>query len=197
MADPNTGIWGEKEVNKGYRCDYLLAGAIGCCFNPKYVADLGCGIGHYTKIFKSFGWYCVAGFEGSLEAIDKNEEFCINYLDLSNRISDNHLFKMEYDLIICLEVGEHIPKKREQIFLDNICLKFVCKDLVLSWAIPGQKGRGHVNEQPNEYIISEVEKRNFSFDPKITKFLRKHSTAKWFRNTIMVFHKNEDIITSA
>lgn len=182
-----TGAWGEREVKKGYTCDRLLAGAIGCCFNPEHVADLGCGIGHYTRIFKSFGWKHVDGYEGSQEAVNKRVYDNVCQFDLSRQ----SILKFQYDLVICLEVGEHIPKDKEQYFLNNVCDVFAYRDLVLSWAIPGQRGRGHFNEQPNEYVIEEVAKRNFKYNRRGTRFLRQHCTKSWFKNTVMVFRKND------
>ena len=50
-----------------------------------------------------------------------------------------------------LEVAEHIPLENEEAYLDNCC-KLCEIGCILSWALPGQGGLGHVNEQPNEYV---------------------------------------------
>ena len=42
-----------------------------------------------------------------------------------------------YDWILCLEVGEHIPKKYESVLIDNIA-SHARVGAVISWAIPGQ-----------------------------------------------------------
>jgi hypothetical protein len=187
--DKDTGIWGEKEVKKGYQCDRVLPGLIARCFpEPKSVADLGCGRGHYTRIFKSFGWPVVHGYEGSMEAINEDFYLEIIEMDLSKPLGDRTI--RLYDLVICLEVGEHIPKQREQTFIDNICL-FADNDLVLSWAVPGQGGRGHFNEQPNEYIINEMKKRHFKYNEKWSLWLREHVFFKFFKNTLMVFKREK------
>lgn len=185
--DKETGIWGMEEVMRGYRTDRVLPGLISRCFpKPESVADLGCGTGKYTRIFKAFGWPVVDGYEGSKEAIDRGVYPDVYLCDLSKPFP----YDRKYDLVISLEVGEHIPKEREQIFIDNVC-KIALNDVVLSWAIPGQGGRGHFNEQPNEYIIGEMEKRGFKYNRKWSMWIREHVFFRWFRNTLMIFKKEK------
>jgi hypothetical protein len=93
-----------------------------------------------------------------------------------------------------LEVGEHIPKDYEQVFLDNL-VKHSNKFIILSWAIPNQIGDGHVNCQPNDYIINELDKRGFTFNPIESQKVREKNVIWWFKNTFMVFFKkNENFI---
>lgn len=188
MIDKETGIWSLKEAKTRHRCDFLLAASIGTFYNPpKRAVDLGCGNGRYCSIFSSYGWPSVCGYEGTLD-VDKlgvYENIC--YSDLSKPVG-KILNSLKYDFVLSLEVGEHIPKQYEQIFINNVC-EFVKKDLVLSWAIPGQKGMGHVNERSNEYIIQQFEERGLIFWKKMSDGLRKRSSLKWFKNTIMVFRR--------
>jgi 2-polyprenyl-3-methyl-5-hydroxy-6-metoxy-1,4-benzoquinol methylase len=147
------------------------------------VVDFGCGMGDYIRHLINQGYYC--------EAYDGNPNTGIltnglaKVLDLSNSFD----LKRRFDCVISLEVGEHIPKEYEHIFIDNISTH--SKNLlVLSWAIKGQGGDGHVNCQDNDYVITEMEKRKFKFDEKTSNYLREAvSNAAWFKNTIMVFRR--------
>jgi tryptophanyl-tRNA synthetase len=58
-----------------------------------------------------------------------------------------------------------------QNFIDNICTSST-KYLIISWAIEGQGGDGHVNCRNNDYVINEISKRNFHYDEKLTHFLQ-------------------------
>jgi len=94
-----------------------------------------------------------------------------------------------FDVVLSLEVGEHIPAEFEQQFIDNIC-KHAKKHLAISWAIEGQGGSGHVNCKNNNYIISKVEDRGFKFNFNDSEKIRKAATnASWFGYTIMVFDR--------
>ena len=58
----------------------------------------------------------------------------------------------------------------------------------MSWAIPGQGGFGHVNCQPNEYIIEQVEGRGWAYNAAESEHLRGHcSGCSWFQNYINGF----------
>ena len=61
--------------------------------------------------------------------------------------------------------------------------------IVLSWAVKGQCGDGHVNCQNNDYIKSKICKLGYINDIEAEQQLRKHSTLSWFKNTIMVFRQ--------
>lgn len=41
-----------------------------------------------------------------------------------------------YDWVISVEVGEHIPAKFQNIYLDNL-VRHAREGIVLSWAVPG------------------------------------------------------------
>jgi hypothetical protein len=178
------GRWSLKTAKKRHRFDYHLAARIGELWAPKQFADLGCGNGRYCAVFKAYGWPVVHGYEGTQRIISLGIYEDIFILDLTIK----RWVEIPYDLVMCLEVGEHIPKKYEQIFIDNVC-DFAIKDLILSWGIPGQGGKGHVNEQPNDYVVNELYRRGFRYDKGRTRDLRAHSSLKWFKDTIMVFFR--------
>ena len=83
---------------------------------------------------------------------------------------------------------EGYKHQHEQCFIDNLC-RYANKDLILSWAVPGQGGAGHINELSNEYIIGELAKRGFEFNKDVSDKLREASSRKWFKNTLMKFEK--------
>jgi hypothetical protein len=98
--------------------------------------------------------------------------------------------------VISLEVGEHIPKKYQDIYLDNITNN--CNNyLITSWAIRGQAGFGHVNCLDNHEIIPEIEKRGFKYLEKESMSARSiiKDNAAWFRNTILIFKKEQSDAT--
>jgi SAM-dependent methyltransferase len=144
------------------------------------VIDIGCGDGRYTINFLKNSIDCI-GFDGSPLTPEITNDLCF--------IKDftEHVDVGKFDLVLCLEVGEHIPQKYEQVFIDNVCHASK-KYIVLSWAVEGQPGGGHINCKNNDYIIIEMSKRGFTFDIAFTKYLRKKSSFSWFQNTLMIFN---------
>jgi cyclopropane fatty-acyl-phospholipid synthase-like methyltransferase len=149
--------------------------------NIKSVYDFGCGNGEYLRDIAQFDPSIVAtGFEGHI--IDVAFDNVIKK-DLSQP------FDMPpVDLVISIEVGEHIPKEFEKTFIDNIT-KSAKKYIIISWAVVGQGGNGHINCQNNDYIISEITKRGWIFENETTDKVRKKMPDIWIKNTIMFFNK--------
>ena len=184
MIDKNTGVWDLDTAKRRHRFDKPLADYIIKNYKVNSIADVGCGVGSYCKAFKDSGINIVHGYEGT-QGISK----IATYDDIMTvDLTKERWVDIYYDLVICLEVGEHIPLEYEQRVIDNIC-RYVNKDLILSWAVPGQGGAGHYNERPNEYIIAELGKRGFVFNKVKSMNIREAASLKWFRNTLMIFER--------
>jgi hypothetical protein len=157
----------------------------------KQLIDFGCGMGDYLKKLHNNGFSNLHGFEG--EARKGSPNF-VDSWDLTNPIKNyknyDHLKKNAYNSI-CLEVGEHIPKQYESIFLDNIT-SLTTNKIILSWAIIGQLGDGHVNCMNNDEVILKMNELGFNYlenDSIIARNSVSPEIASWFLNTIMIFQK--------
>lgn len=182
--DIETGIWDLETAQKRHRYDPALAQYIRETFLFQSIADVGCGLGNYCKFFKESGIPIVHGYEGTQE-INK----IAVYDDIfSMDLTKNRWVEIGYDLVLCLEVGEHIPKNHEQGFINNLC-RYVEDLLIISWAIPGQGGAGHFNEKSNECVIREFSKRGMAFDKRASLKLREAADLKWFKNTLILFER--------
>lgn len=179
MKINKNGYW-EGETSKFHKHDESLCNALVKFFKGKTVYDLGCGQGLYVKSFIKNGLECI-GFDGNT---------------VTNKIANCYvadltipIYLPEFDWVLSLEVGEHIPNELSQNYIDN--LKNLNKEgIVLSWAIPGQGGDGHVNELLNEDVIKLF--TEYTYDIEASLYLRSKATLWWFKNTIMVFRKNQD-----
>ena len=58
---------------------------------------------------------------------------------------------------------------------------------MLSWAVPGQGGHHHVNNQPPEYIKERMKEHGLEADEEAEELLKFKATVYWFKNTLMVF----------
>jgi cyclopropane fatty-acyl-phospholipid synthase-like methyltransferase len=144
------------------------------------VIDLGCGKGNYAKELNKEGISCEC-YDGNPKTKEITEGLC-SEVNLAEEIN----FNKKYDCVISLEVGEHIPKEFESIFLENL-IKHSKSMIILSWAVVGQGGRGHVNERNNDYIENYFLEKGWKRNKEKESNLRNKSSLKWFKNTIMVY----------
>ena len=175
------GFWSNNSL-EGHWFDTNLATAIMGYIKGNTVVDLGCGHGMYTKILRINGIEC-DGFDGNPNTPALTDGIC-QVLDLSQDVSIDKV----YDYVLCLEVGEHIPAIYEETFINNLD-KLNRKGIILSWAVNGQGGAGHVNEHSNDYIRHIMEGIGYTSQPKIEQELREAAKLWWFKNTIMVFNR--------
>jgi hypothetical protein len=179
------GFW-ESDSNIGHIFDEQLCSALKDFIKIneiKSIVDFGCGMGDYTKSFLLMKQINCDAFDGN-----PNTSFLTNGIASVLDLSKDFDLQKKYDCVLTLEVGEHIPEEYESIFLNNIS-KHTNKFIILSWAIEGQGGDGHINCKNNDYIIQQMKLRNFTYDLEKSNFLRNKASVSWFKNTIMVFEK--------
>jgi hypothetical protein len=176
------GIWLSTEETDTHEYDAFLAAAIIKYFSSiKSVVDIGCGNGRYTVNFLNHEISC-KGFDGSPLTPELTGGLC-EVMDFSKPVDIG-----QFEMVLSLEVGEHIPAEYEQIFIWNLCYASN-KFILLSWAVEGQYGIGHINCRNNNYIIGELDKLNFRYVKWMSEILRDESTLPWFKNTLMLFIK--------
>jgi cyclopropane fatty-acyl-phospholipid synthase-like methyltransferase len=185
MSIHRNGYWIEKNVSSRHYHDSKLGDSLIQFFkreNVTSLVDFGCGMGDYVKVFQEHGINAI-GFDGNPNTPELTNNLC-KVLDLSVPIQFNEPF----DWVMSLEVGEHLPAEFENIFINNLHNNNKY-GIVLTWAVKGQGGHGHFNEQNNDYIKSKVCELGYTNDIEAEEMLRASSTLFWFKNTIMVFRK--------
>jgi cyclopropane fatty-acyl-phospholipid synthase-like methyltransferase len=185
MSIHKNGYWESDDVSCEHYYDPRLANTLINFFkqeNVKSIVDFGCGMGDYVKIFKQHNINAI-GFDGNPNTPKLTNNLC-EVLDLSVPKQ----FDEPFDWVMSLEVGEHLPKEFEDIFIHNLHNNNKY-GIILSWAVKGQGGKGHFNEQNNDYIKSKVCELGYINDIEYENKMRKSSTLAWFKNTIMVFRK--------
>src|SRR5690606_41065311 len=65
-----------------------------------------------------------------------------------------------FDLVICLEVAEHLPESSAADLVDSLCRH--SNRILFSAAIPGQGGQNHLNEQWSEYWQAHLLSRGYN-----------------------------------
>ena len=175
MKVNDRGIWLE---NGGHKHDADLSQAIADTLlrhQIKSVIDIGCGDCSYSDYLTERGLECI-GYDGN-----PNSDRIADFSELQNLGF--------YDCVLSLEVGEHIPAEYESNFIANLT-NHARKLIIMSWAIPGQGGVGHVNECENNYVILLMLERGWRYERHLSDNLRASvSNCYWLRDTIMAFRR--------
>ena len=114
---------------------------------PASVVDVGCGLGMWASSFSELGVETVHGMDGHSvptgELLIPEKDFIT--VDLSKPVAATR----HYDLVVSLEVAEHLPGGAAETFVQT--LTSLGPVIMFSAAVPHQRGANHVNEQWPEY----------------------------------------------
>lgn len=179
-----TGIWYTSNP-LDHPTDTNLCQGISALFSSKFltekrtpILDLGAGLGGYGRYLKSLGMPTVSVDGNSqLRAFDTNAIIC----DLTNPVE-----LPPSDLILLMEVGNHIPIELETHLMLN--LRRASRGyLITSWAVPGQGGPSQLNCKSvvdQRYFIRNY---GYDFDRDTTDTLRSYCSLPWIENSLSVF----------
>lgn len=151
------------------------------------IIDVGCGLGQW-------------GFEAK-------EKFGVDYIGLDfgvpqhklaiahDQYYDHDLRKPleailvdgKYDLVICCEVGEHLPKESADQLIDTLCR--LGDTILFSAAIPAQGGIDHINEQWQSWWGSKFHERGYFANDFRKKFLKDDNIAIWYQQNTLLYEK--------
>ena len=150
-------------------------------FNPKSVLDLGCNNGYWLAEFEKAGVSDVMG----VDCEDMISELVIN--KESFRVFDLALelnLGRKYDMVLCLEVAEHLKEDHAEMLVRNICKHGNL--VVFSAAIPGQGGYNHVNEKPIAYWVAMFSRWTYTADERFRGKIT-DNVSGWYKNNTVVY----------
>jgi SAM-dependent methyltransferase len=160
---------------------------------PSSILDVGCGIGTWLKVAKDLGVNNIQGIDGSyinhsLLKIDTSEFL---ELDLSNSFNLNKKF----DLVICLEVAEHLPEEFSDNLINSLCLHG--EIILFSAAIPGQGGQNHFNEQWPDYWQKKFHSQGFDlYDVIRNKIWLNEKVESWYKQNMFLCIKQSHLLSA-
>ncbi len=154
-------------------------------FKPISVVDVGCSSGKWLKCFQDIGIDDYLGIDN----VNKNQgiELSISKTkflqhDLKKRIN----IKRKFDLVLSLEVAEHLPASKADIYIDS--LVNLGSIIIFSAAIPYQTGTHHINERWPSYWAKLFSERNFTpFDYFREKIWSNEKIEWWYSQNLLVF----------
>lgn len=146
--------------------------------------DVGCGSGAWLAALAEHGVVDVIGVDGA--DVDSAllriapERFLHHDLRTPLRLP------RRFDLVLCLEVAEHLPESCATDLVGSLVALGPC--VLFSAAVPGQGGTGHVNEQWPSWWIA----RFAAHDYRVVDAVRPHVWAAddvepWYAQNALLF----------
>jgi SAM-dependent methyltransferase len=151
---------------------------------PKSVIDIGCGVGTWLSVFKDLGVQEIVGVDGDYvkrEMLQIPEESFINF-DLTKPFQ----LDKKFDLVVSLEVAEHLPASCAEIFVDT--LTSLGPVILFSAALPYQGGHNHFNEQWAEYWASLFKQKGYEVIDCIRREVWWNANVDWwYAQNILIY----------
>ena len=158
--------------------------------HPKSVVDVGCGIGTWLSVFMEHGISDILGIDREYVPRDMLEIPEEKYLafDMRNPLRVDR----QFDLVITLEVAEHLPVDCAEPFVES--LTRLGPVILFSAAIPFQGGTDHRNEQWPDYWETLFKMKGYYvLDPIRKHIWRNDNIDYWYRQNILMFVQKEHL----
>lgn len=158
------------------------------------VLDLGCQNGRLIEAIKrKYASINVLGVDYFTWARDHADESIRQYVKLED-LAKPVDFGGQFDLVNSSEVGEHIEKESEDVFIDNL-IKATRHTLVLTWSNQASHDHDqHQNPRPKSYIIKKIEAKGLVYwkeaSVDLSNSLRSNLSGighNWWADDVMVF----------
>ena len=170
---------------KHYLCACSLFGI------PSKMIDIGCGTGAMVDIARKMGTEAYG--------VDLHRHKTVKWIfqhDLTEPFSlaEKNL-PSQLPMVISLEVAEHIPKSKHDIFCDTIAQPLMKEGvLIFSSAVPGQGGEEHVGCEHPTYWRTKFHNRGIGYRPDMTLVLSLFwsnilSPLHWLPPNLQVFRR--------
>jgi hypothetical protein len=138
--------------------ELLLGGTNGESAPVWSVADFGAGVGQYGRSLLGIdSRHRYAAYDGAGN-VEEMTGGLVSFADMTLPIT-----LPRADFVLSLEVGEHVPRAHEGMFVRNIHAHNAC-GVLISWASLNQGGSNHVNTHDPGYVRSIFEELGYVYD---------------------------------
>jgi SAM-dependent methyltransferase len=187
--------WHARHRERTRRAAELIVSFLQREFPIESVLDIGCGHGDWLHVCMDLGITDVQGCDGPWTDVNQlvipRANFRCKQLDRS--IS----FDRKFDLIVCTEVGEHLPETHADFLLETITAH---ADLVFfGAAIPLQGGYRHINEKWQSWWVQRFDARGFAAYDLIRPLVWNEPIDFWYKqnNFVYVRRSRQDLVDRA
>jgi SAM-dependent methyltransferase len=155
---------------------------------PGSVLDIGCGLGTWLAAFRRHGVDDVLGVDGHHVDAQRLEIPVDRFVaaDLERPV----LLGRQFDLVVSLEVAEHLPETSADVFVDTLTSHGPA--VLFSAAIPFQGGADHRNEQWPAYWAERFRDRGYAATDCIRQAVWTNDDVDWWyaQNTLLYVRRD-------
>jgi len=163
---------------------FRRASSMNSCINPFFarglshlfgatsrMADVGAGVGGYGMFMRLLNPKSppVVSLDGA-ENIEAWSGGRVGFFDVSTAADVQGI--QPVDWVLSVEMAEHVPRSLEAAVVANLHW-LNTKGIVLTWALPGQPGSGHINGRSNRYVHSLLHQLGYTRDASEEAKLRR------------------------
>jgi SAM-dependent methyltransferase len=157
---------------------------------PTSVVDVGCGLGIWLSVFEQHGIDDIFGLDG--DYVDRTRLEIPEEQYLPFDLEDPIRIDRQFDLVLSLEVAEHLPAECAGIFVDS--LTRLGPVILFSAAIPFQGGTRHLNEQWPEYWRDRFQENDYvAIDCLRRKIWQNENVDWWYAQNTLIFVRREHL----
>jgi len=184
MTGPYTPEFFKTALGTSYASAQRIAPLVLAIVPARSILDVGCGTGHFLRAFREAGVTEITGIDGDHvpreQLVIESDHFVT--CDLSQGFDLNR----RYDLVVSLEVAEHLPPASAESFVAALVRH--APVIVFSAAIPFQGGTAHLNEQWPSYWAGLFARHDYlAYDALRPVLWRDGQVAWWYRQNILLF----------
>jgi SAM-dependent methyltransferase len=149
------------------------------------VLDVGCGEGWWSDGFARDGCTVIGVDSGTTPHRPDSFTFIDRDVTLPLPFELVGEEGKPFDLVISLEVAEHLPPSKADGFIGELCAQ--ADTVLFSAAIPGQGGTGHINEQWPDYWANLFHEHGFAVSGALRWHMWGHPDIEnWYQQNILV-----------
>lgn len=194
MTQPYTSSFFRAQQRGSRRSAEGVLPLIVAAIKPKTAIDVGCGVGTWLAVLAENGVTDIWGIDG--DYVDRTllqipqERFQAHDLTLPI------LLERRFDLVLCLEVAEHLPEASAPTLIDSLVR--LGPVILFSAAVPFQGGTSHVNEQWPEYWARHFATKRYVPVDYVRRQIWQLPEVAWFyAQNILLFVKRDYLGSSS
>jgi SAM-dependent methyltransferase len=182
----------DSQFEGSYESARIILPLIRQWIQPQSVLDVGCGLGTWLNVWKESGVVDILGVDGDYVDRKKLQISPENFV--SRDLKEPFSLDRKFDLVMSLEVGEHLPTEKSSLLIDNLTRHGSI--ILFSAALLEQHGTYHINEQLPEFWAKFFVERNYVPVDILRDAIWNNNNVEWWYRQNIILYVHRDTLDS-